>query len=199
MIGAEYECLTCLDGSHLHGQVFIDSNFLGGLWNAVRDFEPDYIFCPPVIADPLAGIHIDHYNTAWGVRMIAYQLTVPHAYPTMNGKPKMRVAYPVVINVDDVYAGEGDYDFAIDISKVYDLKQNMALCHESQIFEWLPWNSGCETSKVSTDKFIESFRKRHSDINKRYGNNDSVPREYFRITQWGRKALRKEIEEELGL
>ena len=53
VIGAEYECLTGLDGAHLPGQVFIDHNTLGGLWNAIRAFEPDFIFCPPVIEDPL--------------------------------------------------------------------------------------------------------------------------------------------------
>lgn len=47
IIGAEYECLKQLDGSHVEMQVFINHNLLGGLWNAIRDFEPDVIFCPP--------------------------------------------------------------------------------------------------------------------------------------------------------
>ena len=187
LIGAEYDCLTCLDGSHLPGSVFIDQNMLGGLWNAIRDFEPDFIFCPPVISDPLAGIHIDHFNTAWAVRMVAYQLTVPHAYPTMGGVPKDRVPYPVIINVDDVYACENGYDSAVDIADVYEEKVAMALCHESQIYEWLPWNGGSEEF-ITESEYRMRFRKRHTLVNQRYGLDDSRPREYFKFTQWGKRV-----------
>lgn len=196
IIGAEYECLACLDGNHLPGQVFIDRNFLGGLWNAIRDFEPDYIFCPPIISNPLAGIHIDHYNTAWAVRMVAYQLTVPHAYPTMNGSPRMRTTYPVIINVDDTYACEQMYDFSVDISEVYESKVKMALCHESQIFEWLPWNSGSETN-ITCEQFKDNFKKRHTLVNERYGNDNNSLREYFRFTSWGKKTDKEKALSEL--
>lgn len=198
MIGAEYECLTCLDGSHPRGQFFIDSNTLGGLWNSIRQFEPDLIFCPPVISDPLAGIHIDHYNTACAVRMIAYQLIVPNAYPTTKGERKKRVKYPAIINVDDAYAGNGEYDLCIDISSVYNKKINMSLCHESQVFEWLPWTDGRE-EKISREEFLERFRLRHTNANKRYGIDDSVPREYFRITRWGKSISMEELKAVLDI
>ena len=195
VINAEYECLTCLDGSHLPGQIFIDRNTLGGLWNAVRDFEPDLIFCPPVITDPLAGIHIDHYNTAWAVRMIAYQLTVPHAYPTMNKTMKLRTINPIIINVEDSYAGEGDFDFSIDIKDdIYESKIQMALCHKSQVFEWLPWNFDSLEKTITEAEFRQSFRNRHSDINKRYAKDGSIPREYFRITRWGRIVTLEDVQ-----
>ena len=45
VIGASYECLSLLDNSHAVGQVFPDRNTLGGLWNAIRDFQPDFIVC----------------------------------------------------------------------------------------------------------------------------------------------------------
>lgn len=186
LIGAEYECLTGLDGKHLSGNIWLDQNTLGGLWNIVRDFEPDFIFCPPVVNNPLAGIHIDHYNTACAVRMIAYQLAVPHAYPTLNGSIKKTRCTPVIINVDDVYACENGYDYAVDISDVYPIKEKMALCHESQIFEWLPWVSARSTP--TPQEFCANFRARHSVTNKRYGQADDAPREYFRLTSWCSKT-----------
>ncbi|MHC4872910.1 MAG: PIG-L deacetylase family protein [Planctomycetota bacterium] len=194
LIGAEYECLTCLDGSHLPGQVFIDRNTLGGLWNAIRNFSPHYIFCPPVITDPLAGIHIDHYNTAQAVRMTGYQLTVPHAYPvTGSEKGDGQTTYPVIINVDDVYAAEQDWHVTADITEVYEeTKVNMALCHESQIFEWLPWNGGREVPSAA--EFKEIFRQRHSMVNSRYGMEDNVPREFFRFTKWGKNPSEQDME-----
>jgi LmbE family N-acetylglucosaminyl deacetylase len=191
IIEAEYECLKCLDGSHVHAQFLIDRNTLGGLWNSIRAFEPDFIFCPPIINDPLAGIHIDHYNTACAVRMAISQLVVPNAYPTVFGKRKERVKTPVIVNVDDPYAGGSDYDIAVDIRETYEKKVQMSLCHESQIFEWLPWTGG--EAPLSEDEFIEKFRLRHRNLNERYGFDDLSPREYFKITHWGASAAEEEL------
>lgn len=191
LIGASYECLKCLDGSHVKGQVMIDVNVLGGIWNAVRDFEPDYIFCPPVISDPLAGIHIDHYNTAWAVRMLAYQFAVPNAYPTLNGPVKKKVILPAILNVYDPYAMQKDCDIALDISGVFEDKIAMALCHESQIFEWLPWVGGQKAPTKKTYKGV--LRKRHTAMNQNLGLPDDLPREIFVITKWGRTVNKTDI------
>ena len=191
LIGASYECLKCLDGAHVHGQVMTDINVLGGIWNAVRDFEPDYIFCPPVISDPLAGIHIDHYNTAWAVRMLAYQFAVPNAYPTLGGPVKKRVISPAIFNVYDPYANEKGYDIALDISDVFDKKLAMALCHESQIFEWLPWVGGQKPPAKKSYK--GELRKRHSRMNANTGLPDDTPREIFVMTKWGRAITKADI------
>ncbi len=193
ILGAEYGCLRCLDGSFPDAQLFIDRNTLGGLWNEIREFGPDYIFCPPATSDPLAGIHIDHYNTAWAVRMTAYQLTVPHAYPVSSPPHKERTVYPVIINVHDGYAGENIWHVNMDISSVYDkFKTPMALSHESQVFEWLPWNSG--QGRFGRKEFLEQFKKRHTLINKRYGMDNNVPREYFRFTDWGKNFCASDAE-----
>ena len=183
-IGADYECLRRLDGSHVPAQVLIDRNLLGGLWNTIRNFEPDVIFCPPVTRDPLAGIHVDHENTAMAVRMVAYQLVAPHAYPTMDGPVKRRVPKPLIINVDDPYAAEGHYDVRQDISETYETKVCMGLCHVSQVFEWLPFAS--ERGAPSESQWRAAFHQAHLDQNRRHGQDDEIVSEYFRITRWGR-------------
>lgn len=193
-IGAVYECLVQLDGSHVSGQIFISRNLLGGLWNSIREFEPDYIFCPPVVSDPLAGIHIDHYHTAQAVRMVAYQLGVPRAYPTIGGEIKMRIRPPAVINVDDVYSGSGDYHFYCDISDVYSIKEEMAACHESQIYEWLPFTNGMDR-RLSMDEWKADFRQRHQGVSRRYRQPGDPPKEFFRITSWGRAWGEKDVHE----
>jgi LmbE family N-acetylglucosaminyl deacetylase len=198
VLDAEYECLRGLDGTHPMAQFLPDANLLGGLWNAIRAFGPDVIFCPPFVSDPLAGVHIDHYNTAWAVRMLAYQLTVPHAYPTVSGPVRMRVPYPAIVNVEDVYACTDSHDLAVDISPVYEEKVRMSLCHESQVFEWLPWNlalcgADAPANPRDVEEFKRRFRKRHTAVNTRYGQDDAVPREFFCLTQWGRKATREEL------
>jgi N-acetylglucosamine malate deacetylase 1 len=191
-IGAAYECMHQLDGTHVDGQVHINRNFLGGLWNVIRSFEPDYILCPPVVSNPLAGIHIDHYHTAQAVRLVAYQLCVPHAYPVMEGEVKQRVKSPVIINVDDAYANEGDYHFSCDISSVYLLKEAMTACHESQIYEWLPFVSG-RNEPLTQDEWKKIFFNRHAAVNTRYQKPATPPREFFRLTNWGNTWQADEI------
>lgn len=193
LVGAEYENLKGLDGKPIPMQVYVDANTLGGLWNAIRVFDPHYIICPPVTTDPRAGIHIDHYNTAWAVRMLAYQLTVPHAYPLLSEAAAGRRESPLIITVDDGYAKEIDYDVALDISSVYETKERMALCHESQVFEWLPWNKGLPT--MTRETYLESFKERHRLINRRYGFADvDTPREFFIFTRWGRAVKPEDVE-----
>jgi len=193
MIGAEYEGLRQLDGSRLTGQVFLDRNFMGGLWNAIRAFEPDVILSHPVIADPLAGVHVDHINTAHAVRLVAYQIKVPHAYPTASGAVKQWVPVPLIINVDDNYARESDFHIRQDISETYDVKLKMTRCHESQFFEWLPFSEG-RSRRPSDQEWQERFRKRHLDANARYGFHDQIMSEFFRITRWGRAPRQGELE-----
>ena len=192
LLGADYECLTLLDGALLPGQVFVDRNLLGGLWNAIRAFEPDVIFCPPVISDPLAGVHIDHINTAHAVRLVAYQIVVPNAFPILKGPRKGFVPSPLIINVDDPYARETGYDVRQDITDTYDIKTRMALCHASQIFEWLPWTRQAPTP--TKDQWLDQFRQRHLDMNRRYNHDGDVMSEYFRITRWGRSPRDGELE-----
>lgn len=184
LIGAEYDNLTCLDGSNVHAQVFIDRNTLGGLWNAVRAFEPHYIFCPPVTSDSLAGVHIDHYNTGLALRFIAYQIGVPHAYPVTNGVFRKKVIDPVIINVDDGYSMGTECHVAVDITDFLETKFDMALCHESQLQEWLPWRSNEELPTLAEAR--EQLKKRHEKSNKRYKSDDNVAREFYCFTRWGK-------------
>ena len=193
LIDASYECLRQLDGTHIPGQVFINRNVLGGLWNAIRDFEPDVIFCPPVVTDPLAGVHIDHLHTAMAVRLVAYQVIVPNAFPTIGGPRKQWVARPLILNADDNYAQEGEWNIRQDISRVYPQKERMALCHESQVFEWLASEKG-RSGTITADQWREKFRARHAGLNRRMGFSDDLLCEYFRLTRWGRAPVEGEIE-----
>src|SRR5262245_51172616 len=62
------------------GFVSSSPDVLAALWKSIREFEPDYLFCPPLPADPLAGVHVDHVAVAEAVRQVAYLVNVPHAF-----------------------------------------------------------------------------------------------------------------------
>ena len=187
LAGAEYENLTQLDGSHIPAQVFCDRNMLGGLWNAIRAFAPDYVIAPPVSTNPLAGIHIDHQHTAEAVRLVAYQLGVPHAYPTMNGERIQRFKRPVILNCIDNYAKEPVWHFRLNIDNFREQKMRMLRCHKSQVEEWLPFVNNLdkpEISRWSAEEWEKQTETRHIQRNRLCGFQSVQWHEYFAVTAW---------------
>lgn len=168
----------------------VSTELLAALWKAIRDFEPDYLFCPPIPSDPLTGIHVDHAAIAEAVRKVAYMINVPHAftpeYPadeTQSQPCKM----PVIVNVYDSYTlGTNTHDLAVDVGEAFDLICRMSWCHQSQIKEWLPWVGRHAIVEPGSPQDWERilnarFRKKNSDL----GINSDRPFEVFTITGWG--------------
>src|SRR5688572_12313173 len=121
----------------------ISADFLAAMWKAIRDFEPDYIFCPPLPIDPLAGIHNDHVTVAEAVRRVAYMINVPHAftpeYPADETKSQP-CKVPVILNLYDAYMfGANTFDLAVDVEPAFETIADITWCHQSQVTEWIPW------------------------------------------------------------
>ena len=163
---------------------------LAALWKAIRDFEPDYLFSPPLPNDPLAGIHVDHVAVAEAVRQVAYMINVPHAftpeYPVEDTSPKY-CKVPVILNAYDGYMfGENAYDLAIDVTDAFDLVAEMSWCHQSQVTEWLPWvgRHDIEFPK-SIEEWKETLKRRFSKRNAELGLSELPMAEFFTVTAWG--------------
>jgi len=193
VVGAEYENLRQLDGTHIAAQVFCDRNMLGGLWNAIRAWAPDYIVAPPVVTNPLAGIHIDHQHTAEAVRLVAYQLGVPNAYPTMYQPRVQAFPVPTILNCPDAYCKEAMWHFGVDCNEVKEGKISMLLKHKSQVCEWLPFVNNLNNTDPDLGggadwdeaEWRSNLDKRVNAVNKRHGFDDEIFREYFAVTRWG--------------
>lgn len=203
VVGAEYENLRQLDGSHIPAQVFCDRNMLGGLWNAIRAFAPDYIIAPPVVTNPLAGIHIDHQHTAEAVRLVAYQLGVPNAYPTINAPRQTRFPVPAILTCPDAYCKEALWHFGVDCNNVREKKISMLLKHKSQICEWLPFVNSLNNTDpaLAAAEWDENVWRSNLDcrvnaVNKRHGFDDAVFREYFAVTRWGFVPPAEKVEQD---
>ena len=168
----------------------VSSGLLAALWKAIRDFEPDYLFCPPVAVDPLAGIHNDHVTIADAVRRVAYMINVPHAftpeYPADESKSEPRKT-PVILAVYDGYMfGTGAYDFAIDVEETFDFIAQMTSCHRSQIEEWLPWVGRHKMAPPkSFDEWRKILRDRFDRKNRQLGIESNRAFETFTVTAWG--------------
>ena len=164
--------------------------FLPALWKAIREFEPDYLFCPPLPNDPLAGIHIDHLAVAQAIRKVAYLINVPHVYapeyPEESG-PGVPKKTPVILSVLDSYcvSSEG-YELVVDIGPVFDRIVEMSWCHQSQIREWLPWVGRHQiTAPANLDEWREQLRKRYQRRARNLGLQEDLLVEAFTLTAWG--------------
>lgn len=168
----------------------ISADLLAALWKAIRDFEPDYIFCPPLPLDTVAGIHNDHVTVAEAVRRVAYMINVPHAftpeYPANETKP-VPCKVPAIINVYDPYMfGANSFDLAVDVEPAFDTIGDITWCHQSQICEWIPWvgrhSMDVPKSRADWSKILRGrFQRQNRDL--ALETDHAV--EVFRVTAWG--------------
>jgi LmbE family N-acetylglucosaminyl deacetylase len=197
--GWEYQKLVDSQGMSFREGCFpVDSRFLAALWKTIRDFEPDYLFCPPLPLDTFAGIHPDHVSVAEGIRRVAYMINVPHAftpeYPADESK-STPCKVPVIINVHDGYmSGANAFDLAVNVESAFDSIVDMTWCHQSQISEWLPWVDRHSLIKPeSKADWSGQVRQLMARRNQEMGVEGDQATEYFKITAWGRVPSAQEI------
>ncbi len=189
--GYAWEPLRAADGSLFREACLqVTTELLAALWKAIRDFEPDYLLCPPLARDPLAGIHNDHVVVAEAVRRVAYMINVPHAYLAENPADETRseaCKVPVILNVHDGYMhGANAYDIAVNTEPAFETVAAMSWCHQSQIAEWLPWvgRHAMDVPKSMTD-WKATLRARFERQNRELGLPEIEAREAFTVTAWG--------------
>jgi LmbE family N-acetylglucosaminyl deacetylase len=172
------------------GCLEVSAPLLAGLWKTIREFEPDYLFCPPLPSDPLAGIHVDHVAVAEAVRKAAYLINVPHAftpeYPEDESQPKV-CKVPVILNVFDAYMGGANaFDFAVNVEDAFERICEMTWCHQSQITEWIPWVGRHKMDPPqSFEAWREMLRRRMERQRCSLGIRSDRALELFTVTAWG--------------
>jgi LmbE family N-acetylglucosaminyl deacetylase len=105
------------------------------LIRAIRAFRPDLI-----LAHRPCDYHADHRASGLLVQDAAYLLGVPAVCPDV---PILRRLPPIAYYSDEFrrpYPFEADV--VVDVGEVWDLKVAMLDAHESQFYEWLPYNQG---------------------------------------------------------
>ena len=189
--GFEFRQLVDRSGAPFReARLHASTDFLPALWQEIRAFEPDYLFCPPLIENPLAGVHVDHWDVAHAVRSVAYLINVPHAFTPEYPADETKSAFvrtPVILNTYDGYmAGGHGHDLAVDITSVADRVADLAWCHESQLKEWLPW---IDRHNLSISATVEGWRDQYRAILARrkvaLGIRAEGLFEVFQVTAWG--------------
>lgn len=190
--GYEFELLRGPDGGPFAEACRVLSNeLLAALWKYIRDFEPDYLFCPPLPADPLAGVHPDHITVAEAVRRVAYMINVPHAflteYPVADESQSKWVKTPVILHTYDGYlAGAQPCPLVVDVEEAFEVIARESWCHQSQINEWLPWVARHDLKPTANfEEWTAKLRARFARQARVLGLPAGRACEAFAPTAWG--------------
>jgi LmbE family N-acetylglucosaminyl deacetylase len=188
--GCEVELLRLPNGQPPREGLQVTHELLAGLWRAIRAFEPDYLFCPPLPSDPLAGVHNDHLTVAEAVRRVAYFINVPHGYTPeypADETVSQPCRVPVILTVYDAYmSGANAYDLVVDIDATFDMVAEMTWCHQSQVVEWLPWVG---RHRMQPPQSLAEWKGMLRERLERRNRELAVPPErlveVFTVTAWG--------------
>lgn len=101
----------------------------------IRRFAPHL-----VLTHRPSDYHPDHRAVGTAVQDASYLVTVPHICPDV---PALR-SDPVVAYMCDLFTRPAPLqpDVILDVTDEFNLSVQMAACHESQFFQWLPWHDG---------------------------------------------------------
>ena len=161
IIGIEYELLDCHDGELIPS---LENRFQ--IIRTIREFKPDLI-----MTHRPNDYHPDHRYTSMLVQDAAYMVTVPNICPLTPHLQKN----PVILYLSDNFMKPYPFtpDVVVDIDSVVEKKIDMLHCHESQFYEWLPYNSGTLNSvpdgEVNRREWLaDRLRNRFSSITNKF-------------------------------
>ena len=194
MIGATFETLDVDDG-----EVYVTKELTEKMARLIRKHRPDLI-----ITNRPVDYHRDHRYTAQLILDVAYMLTVPLFCPDTPHLERMPVIAYWWDRFEEIKPFRADVVVAID--DVIEGKIDLLMAHESQVFEWLPYNAG-ELESVPSDEagrreFLarrikgraEAVRKSCEErIKELFGEADFLYAEAFQISQYGRQLDPEEL------
>ena len=131
----------------------------------IRTYTPDLI-----LTNRPNDYHPDHRYTSTLIQDAAYMVTVPNICtdaPALSHNP-------VIAYLSDSFHKPTPFSpqVAIDIDDVVEKKMDMLHCHGSQMYEWLPYNSGrleeVPESNQDRRKWLEHRLSRFANIADRY-------------------------------
>jgi len=189
-VGAECETWDFPDGS-LQPTLEVRSAII----REIRQFAPDL-----VLTHRTNDYHPDHRAVGIAVQDASYMVTVPHVCPET---PALRHD-PVVATMCDLFTRPAPLkpDVVLDVTAEFDVAVQMAACHASQFFEWLPYHDGLlETVPNSPNErfewLMEWMRKVHHARRLHFQSSlgerkiklgDSAAIEVYEISEYARQA-----------
>jgi N-acetylglucosamine malate deacetylase 1 len=130
VIGATYEVLD-----HPDGELDDRLEYRQQVIRLIRAFRPDLI-----LTHRPTDYHPDHRFTGQLVQDASYLLTVPGICPETPHLARS----PVILYFSDAFKKPYRFEphVVVDIGAAFDRLVGMLHCHQSQFYEWLPYNAG---------------------------------------------------------
>ena len=162
IIGIDYELLDNHDGELIPS---LENRYQ--IIRTIREFKPNLI-----MTHRPNDYHPDHRYTSMLVQDAAYMVTVPNICALTPHLDKN----PVIVYLSDNFNKPYPFspDVVVGIDSVVEKKIDMLHCHESQFYEWLPYNSGTLKSVPDGDD------KRREWLNERLRNRFSHTADQYR-------------------
>jgi LmbE family N-acetylglucosaminyl deacetylase len=198
VIGARFATLGARDG-----EVYVTPERTEAMVRIIRGFGPPGQGPDLVLLNRPNDYHRDHRYSAQLVLDATYMLTVPMFCPDTRHLDRM----PVFAYWFDRFTEGGTFrpDVVVPIDRVMDDKVAMALAHESQLFEWLPFNAGTSDSVPTAPAERRDFVTRRVRERAERVRDGCYPRgqapgdfryaEAFQISEYGRRPSPEELGE----
>ena len=135
VIGASYQTLGVHDG-----EVFVDLPTTEAVIRCIRSFGVSGKGPDLVLFNRPLDYHRDHRYTSQLVLDATYMLTVPTMCPDVRHLDRMPVFAYWYDDFRDIMPFRSD--IVVPSDDVMDAKVDLACAHVSQMFEWLPYNTG---------------------------------------------------------
>lgn len=131
-IGADYVTWDFADGS-----LTPSMEVRQAIIREIRNFKPDLL-----LTHRPYDYHPDHRAVGMAVQDASFIVTVPHV---CDDTPALR-RDPVVAYMADLFTRPCTMraDVLLNVSDQFDTIVQMAACHQSQVFQWLPYHAGIE-------------------------------------------------------
>lgn len=126
----EYEVLEIDDG-----RLVVDLPTRDRFLRLIREFQPDIVF-----THRPNDYHPDHRGTGILVQDASYLIRVPNICPQT---PHLSQT-PIIAYMSDGFRKPAPFtaDVVVAVDEVMEHKARMLHCHQSQIYEWLPYDGG---------------------------------------------------------
>jgi LmbE family N-acetylglucosaminyl deacetylase len=201
VIGAEYETLGIPDG-----EVYITPSHTEAMIRLIRQFGPPGQGPDLVLLNRPNDYHRDHRYSAQLVLDATYMLTVPLMCPGIRHLDRM----PIFAYWADTFTEGGLFQpqVIISIDSVLEQKIDMVCAHESQFFEWLPYNRGALAHFPADPRARRAFvadicKERAAECRQSCIYQMASPHllesiqyvEAFQVSEYGRRPTENELKE----
>lgn len=198
VLGAEYLTLDHHDGA-LEPTLALRAEVI----RLIRTYRPDLILAPRPW-----DYHPDHRATGQVVQDAAYLLTVPNV---VSDAPHL-AQQPVIALLGDRFSRPVPFapDVVVDTDAVLERKIDAVACHESQVYEWLPYNRGALDAVPGgaaerrawlgsqlRERFAQPARTYRDLLAARYGAARAAgvaSAEAFEVSEYGHRPTPEEVE-----